>query len=123
MKRLMTGFLIAASLGAQVTYERLVNAAKEPRNWLTYWGDYGAVRYRELNQIDTGNVKDLRVDWIFQTGVPGAFEAMPLVIDSIMYFTAAGGHAYALDARSGRQLWHYQHAFTGERKKIGRAHV
>ena len=45
---------------------------------------------------------------------------MPLVVDGIMYFTAAGGHAYAIDARAGRQLWHYQHPFTpGARKRAG----
>jgi alcohol dehydrogenase (cytochrome c) len=119
MKRLLAVLTMAGSLGAQVTFERLVNAQKEPQNWLTYWGDYGAVRYRELNQVHTGNVKDLRTEWMFQTGVPGAFETTPLAIDGVLYFTAAGGHAYAVDARSGRQLWHYQHAFAGERKRAG----
>jgi len=93
-----------------VPYERILNAATEPRNWLTYWGDYSAVRYRELNQINTQNVHDLRVEWMFQTGQPGAFETVPLVVDGIMYFTAANGYAYAVDARSGRQLWMYKYA-------------
>src|SRR5438045_393024 len=119
MKRLITALALAGSLSAQVSYERLVNANKEPQNWLTYWGDYSAVRYRELNQIHTGNVKDLRADWMFQTGVAGAFETMPLVVDGIMYFTAAGGNAYAIDARSGRQLWHYGHVFPPDRKRAG----
>jgi alcohol dehydrogenase (cytochrome c) len=116
MKRLFVAFAVSGILAAQVPYERIVNQAKEPHNWLTYWGDYAATRYRELAQINPGNVGTLRADWIFQTGVPGAFEAVPLVVDGIMYFTASGGHAYALDARSGRQLWHYQHSFSPERK-------
>ena len=61
----------------------------EPQNWLTYWGDYGAQRYRALKQINTANVKDLRLEWMFQTGQAGAFETVPLVVDGIMYFTAA----------------------------------
>ncbi len=47
---------------------------------------------------------------MFQTGQPGAFETVPLVVDGIMYLTAANGYAYALDARSGRQLWMYKYA-------------
>ena len=99
----------AAALGQPVSFDRIVHAASEPQNWLTYWGEYGAVRHRALNQIDTGNVKDLRVDWMFQTQQTGAFETVPLVVDGIMYLTAAGGYAYALDAVSGRQLWMYKY--------------
>jgi alcohol dehydrogenase (cytochrome c) len=102
--------LAAASLHAQsVSFHRIVNALSEPQNWLTYWGDYSAQRYRTLKQIDTRNVKDLRLEWMFQTGQSGAFETVPLVVDGIMYFTAANGFAYAVDARSGRQLWQYKY--------------
>jgi alcohol dehydrogenase (cytochrome c) len=79
MKRVITlGLLAASMLAAQVTYERIVNALQEQQNWLTYWGDYSAIRHRDLKQIHTGNVKDLRLDWMFQTGLPGDFEAVPL---------------------------------------------
>src|SRR5947209_16570306 len=101
----------AALLPAQVTYDRLVNALKEQQNWLTYWGDYSAIRHRDLKQIDTGNVKNLRLEWMYQTGKPGAFETIPLVADRIMYFTAPDGMAVALDAASGRQLWQYKYTF------------
>ena len=115
--RLPILILIAAGwLPAQVPYERLVHAPSEPQNWLTYWGDYSAIRHRTLDQINTANVKDLRLTWMFQTGVTGAFEVVPLVVDGIMYFTAGSGQAYALDARTGRQLWAYKHAFPPGRK-------
>src|SRR5713226_2867041 len=104
-------------LSAQnVSYDRLVHALEEQQNWLTYWGDYSAVRHRDLKQINTSNVKNLRVDWIFQTGQAGSFEAVPLVVDGVMYVTVANGYAYALDARSGRQLWMYKHVFPPGRK-------
>ena len=105
------GWLVCSLLACaqNVTFERIVNAAKDPQNWLTYSGDYGAQRYRELNQINTTNAKNLRLDWIFQTGQPGAFETVPLVVDGIMYVTAANGYAFAVDARSGRQLWAYKY--------------
>jgi alcohol dehydrogenase (cytochrome c) len=108
----------AALLPAQnVTYDRLVHALDEQQNWLTYWGDYSAMRHRDLNQINTSNVKNLRVDWIYQTGQAGSFEAMPLVVDGVMYVTAANGYAYALDARSGRQLWLYNTLFRRAGKR------
>ena len=94
-----------------VTYERLVNALKEQQNWLTYWGDYSAIRHRDLKQIDTANVNRLRVEWMFQTGRSGAFETEPLVVDGIMYLTIDGGGAAAVDARTGRQLWRYSYVF------------
>ena len=121
MRRAACGWLVfAALLPAQnVTYDRLVHALDEQQNWLTYWGDYSAVRHRDLKQINTSNVKNLRVDWIYQTGQAGSFEAVPLVVDGVMYVTAANGYAYALDARSGRQLWLYKHAFPPGRKANG----
>jgi alcohol dehydrogenase (cytochrome c) len=100
---------LCSAASAQVSFERLVNAAREPQNWLTYWGDYSAIRHRDLKQITPSNVKDLRVEWMFQTDEGGRFQTVPLVDDGIMYFTAAGGHGYALDARTGRQLWHYKY--------------
>lgn len=98
-----------AAPAPSLPFDRIVHALDEPQNWLTYWGDYSAQRYRTLKQIDTSNVKDLRLEWMFQTGQSGAFETVPLVVDGIMYFTAAGGFAYAIDARSGRQLWQYKY--------------
>lgn len=105
--------------GQNVTYDRLVHALSEQQNWLTYWGDYSAVRHRDLNQINASNVKDLRVDWMYQTGQAGSFETVPLVVDGVMYLTGPNGYAYALDARSGRQLWLYKHAFPPGRKADG----
>ncbi len=110
MKHLLFLLALAVPAPAQVTYERIVDALKEPQNWLTYWGDYGAVRFRSPKQIDTANVKNLRVEWMYQTGIPGAFETTPLVVDGVMYFTASKSNAYAIDAKSGRELWHYGYA-------------
>jgi alcohol dehydrogenase (cytochrome c) len=109
MKPLFFLFSLAATLSGQVTSERIVGALNEQQNWLTYWGDYGAIRFRNLKQIDTSNVRNLRAEWMYQTGLPGAFQTTPLVVDGIMYFTASRSSAYAVDARTGRELWHYRH--------------
>ena len=108
-----------ASVGAQgawgqVTYERLLKAVDEPHNWLTYSGDYSGRRYSLLKQIHTGNVEQLAVHWVFQTRTPDKFEATPLVIDGIMYLSAPEGHAYALDAGTGRLIWSYQYKLPRE---------
>jgi alcohol dehydrogenase (cytochrome c) len=103
-----TGFL-GGSGG--VSDERLTHAAKEPQNWLTYWGDYSAIRYRTLDQINIANVRKLGVDWIYQSGKAGSWEVVPLVVDGIMYISAPDGVAAALDARSGRELWRYNYNF------------
>ena len=77
----------ANSVWAQVSYERLLKATQEPHNWFTYSGDYSGRRYNLLKQIHTGNVGHLAVQWVFQTGATGHFQATPLVIDGIMYLT------------------------------------
>ena len=98
----------ANSVWAQVSYERLLKAAQEPHNWFTYSGDYSGRRYSLLKQIHTGNVEHLAVQWVFQTGATGLFQATPLVIDGIVYLTGQDNRAYALDARTGRPIWRYQ---------------
>src|ERR1700694_744510 len=116
MRRMFAGFLIAWGIAAgqkttgPITSDRIVNALKDQQNWLTYWGDYTAVRHRDIDQINTQNVKNLRVEWIFQTGLRGgSFETVPLVVDGVMYFTGGEGTAFAIDALTGRQLWDYRY--------------
>jgi alcohol dehydrogenase (cytochrome c) len=92
---------------AQVTAEQFVGADRQPQNWVTYSGDYGGKRYSELKQIDAANVSRLAPAWIFQTSVAGKLETTPLAIDGILYFTGADDHGYAVDARTGRTIWHY----------------
>ena len=93
---------------AQVTSGRLLNASREPQSWLTYSGNYSGWRYSELSEINTRNVPQLRVEWVFQTGVPGQVESTPIVADGMIYITAANNNVFALDARTGRQIWRYQ---------------
>ncbi len=100
--------LVAAHAAAQVTSERLVNAAKEPQNWLTYSGDYAGRRFSPLDQVNRENVHALVAKWVFQTGATGKLETTPLVVDGILYGTGQDDRAFALDARTGRPIWLYQ---------------
>ena len=90
-----------------LTYDRIRKASAEPQNWLTYWGDYGAKHYSSLSQINSTNVSTLQAQWAFQMPGDGIVESVPLVVDGVMYTTGPPGQVFALDARSGRQIWRY----------------
>ncbi len=89
-----------------VTFERLKASAKEPQNWLTYWGDLRGTHYSGLSSITPANVRSLSSSWAYQLGGPRA-ESTPLVVDGVMYVTGARNNAAALDARTGRAIWQY----------------
>ena len=96
------------SLYGAVDENDLLKAASNDSNWLMYGRTYDAHRFSPLNQINTKNVNRLIPVWTFQTGVLDGFECSPLVIDGIMYLTTPWNHAYAVDCKTGSQLWHYQ---------------
>jgi alcohol dehydrogenase (cytochrome c) len=101
-------FITIIPAGAQVTFERLVNSAKEPQNWMTYSGDYSGKRFSGLNQINKTNAHTMVAKWVYQTGATGKLETSPLAVDGILYATAQDDRAFALDARTGRPIWMYQ---------------
>lgn len=76
-------------------------------NWTSYNGDYTGRRYSSLREIDLGNVAKLRLAWIFHPGNSQSLEATPVVVNGVMYVTSAND-VFALDARAGRVVWHYQ---------------
>lgn len=104
---------------AQVSYERLRNADQEPGSWLTYSGAYHGQRFSKLDQISTGNVADLRPVWVYQAEGSGEIETTPLVADGVMYVTELEARVTALDVRTGRPLWTYQHAMPEGVLNIG----
>ncbi len=93
----------------EVTDEMLLNAGKDGKNWLMYGRDYTNQRYSPLTQITTANVSKLVPKWVFQTGVVHSFENTPIVVDGVMYITTPFNHVFAIDARTGKQLWKYEH--------------
>ena len=70
-----------------------------------YHGDYSGRRYSPLTQINSSNVKGLATAWSYRTGV-GGIKATPLEINGVLYFSAPD-HAWAVDARTGKELWHF----------------
>jgi len=111
MKRpLLLLILIAASLRAQVSFDRLLNADKEPNNWLTYSGTMMSQRYSPLAQITPQNVRNLQLQWVYQARSLEKFEATPLVVDGILYTVQAPNDVVAIDAVTGRVFWTYSYA-------------
>jgi alcohol dehydrogenase (cytochrome c) len=92
-----------------VSQDMLDRAAGDGNNFLHTNGNYEQTRYYPSRQINTSNVGNLRPAWIFQTEIVDTMETTPIVVDGVMYVTTAFNHVYALDARTGAQIWHHKH--------------
>jgi alcohol dehydrogenase (cytochrome c) len=114
MRALLFTLLCTVSLAAQqagpatVSSQDLLGGLKDPSKWLLYHGNYSGHRHSPLTQITPENVNRLAAQWTFQSGVTGSFQTTPLVIDGVLYVSGWGGNAWAIDARSGRQIWRYR---------------
>lgn len=99
---------ISKSANAQTAanMDWLLNPAKD--TWPTYHGDYSGRRHSPLTQITQENVNQLALAWAFQTNETLQIKGSPLLYDGILYVTTTD-NIWAVDARSGRQLWRYRH--------------
>jgi alcohol dehydrogenase (cytochrome c) len=109
--------ILSAPVCAQVSFERIVNADKEPENWLTYSRNYLGHRFSPLAEIDTSNVSGLKIKWAYQFHTPNN-EVSPIVVDGVMYVTGPNSAA-ALDTRTGRTLWNWQRPIPADYHNIG----
>jgi alcohol dehydrogenase (cytochrome c) len=122
--------LASAAQGAERGLDPAALTRPPTDAWPTYHGDYSGRRYSTLSQINTTNVKNLTLAWVYRanTSAAGAttivggegpekppastgnfrleIKSTPLMVDGILYFTAPD-HVWAVDARTGRELWHY----------------
>ena len=96
------GFCLAQGVDRSI----LVNPP--PDTWPGYHGDYSGKRHSHLTQINPHNVDQLGLAWAFQTGQSAEIKSSPLVVDGVIYFTVLDD-VWAVDARSGHQLWHYSY--------------
>jgi PQQ-dependent dehydrogenase (methanol/ethanol family) len=91
-----------------VTQDILNRAGGDGNNFLLTNVDYAQTRFYPNRQINTDNVARLHPAWIFQTDVKDSLETSPIVVNGIMYVTTSFDHVYALNARTGEELWHYK---------------
>jgi alcohol dehydrogenase (cytochrome c) len=108
----LAGSMLASpALAADVTADRLVNADKEPQNWLMNHRTYDAQRYSPLDRINKANVKSLKLAYAVALGgtaVNEDLEATPLAEDGFLYIVDQWGVLYKIDGRSGdtgRIVW------------------
>ena len=80
-------------------------------SWPEYHGDYSGRRHSALTQITPQNVKNLSLAWAFQTDQNRPIKSSPLLVDGVLYFTVPD-NIWAVDARSGHQIWHYNQPTT-----------
>ena len=92
-----------------VTQTMLNRAAGDSGNFLHTNGNYEQTRFYPSSQINKNNVSKLKVAWIFQTEVVESMETTPIVVNDVMYVTTSFNHVYALNAGTGKEIWHYKH--------------
>jgi alcohol dehydrogenase (cytochrome c) len=97
-------------------FDDLLAGLKDPSRWPMYSGDFTAQRHSPLTQITPANVSRLTPQWTFQTdqspymttGRGGGLQSVPLELDGVIYMAGTMGRVFAIDARSGRQIWQYR---------------
>jgi len=105
---LLVTFLYVPLVSAVVVNE---NAISHPAGeWLSYGRDYKEHRYSPLDSINRDTVKELDLAWSFKFDTARAMEATPLVHNGVIYVSTAWSHVHAIDARTGKQIWHYDSA-------------
>ncbi len=121
----LAGIVVAAALSilpaaaqpaAQVPAAQVNGAAIEhqtPGEWLSYGRTYSAQRFSPLNEINAANVKQLGVAWDFRTYTVRGLEATPIVDHGVMYVTGSWSKVWALDAKTGKELWSYDPQVPG----------
>ncbi len=106
------------ALSADVTWDRLLNAHKDPNNWMMYHQSFQGHHYSGLSQINTRNVKRMKVAW---THIPPAakrgIQSFPLAVDGVLYYTSTSGQLFALDGATGALKWSYKAKIDTERSE------
>lgn len=108
-----------AALAEPVDDARLTAAAGG--DWLLPGRDYANRRFAQVPTITRDSVKRLVPKWIYQTGYAATFQTTPLVADGVMYLSAPFSHVIAVDARTGRERWRYEHKSTAKKLCCGPA--
>jgi quinohemoprotein ethanol dehydrogenase len=98
---------------ADVNESRIINADREPRNWMTYGRAYDERRFSPLHQINDQNVSRLGLAWFYDLDTNRGQEATPIVVDGVMYFTSAWSKVFALNAATSKPLWSYDPKVPG----------
>jgi alcohol dehydrogenase (cytochrome c) len=108
---LVTGLVVVvtfASLAFAQGLDPAVLLNPPSDTWPMYHGDYSGRRHSRLSEITPDNVHELTLVWAFQTGQPQPIKASPILVNGVIYITMPD-HLWAIDARSGREIWRYRY--------------
>ena len=94
-----------ASVQSQINVSAQDMTAPMAGNWLSYNGDYSGRRYSPLSQVNVKNAEQLRAEWVFHSRNTDHLEVTPVVVNGIMFVTSSND-TFALDAQTGRTVWH-----------------
>ena len=116
MRALLMVLVCSVTLAAQqasaplvTNQDLLAGLPSDGSKWLMNNGNYFGHRYSPLTQITPQNVNQLKAQWTSQTGLTPNLQSTPLFVDNVLYVTGFNGNAaWAIDARSGRQIWRYR---------------
>ena len=109
--RIAIALFLAASTFAQ-TLDPAKLAKAPTDSWPSFNGDYSGRRFSPLTNITADNVTSLSLSWVYRINAtssgpfPGSIKSTPVVVDGVMFFTIPD-HVWAIDARTGRELWHF----------------
>jgi alcohol dehydrogenase (cytochrome c) len=108
----LAGSAAVLAQAGQIDSKDLLSGLANHSRWLTHSGNYASTRHSPLRQITPENVSTLAPLWSFDTGLgfgrQAKFEATPIVIDGTLYVTGLYNHAWAIDGRTGKVIWHYE---------------
>ncbi len=105
----------AASAGGDRAKSDAGNASQAD-DWSYYGHDAGGMRYSPLDDINRGNVTQLKVAWVYHTGdispdgrdtVRSGLETTPILVDGTLYVTTGFSRVIALDPETGAKRWSY----------------
>lgn len=92
-----------------VTQDMLDRAYGDSNNFLHTNANYHQTRFYPAQHINLKNVHKLKLAWEFKTEVVESMETSPIVVNGVMYVTTSFNHVYALNAKTGKRIWHYKH--------------
>jgi len=82
---------------------------KQDVEWATYGNDLNNQRYARVDQINVNNIGQLKLAWQYRTGIRGTFQATPIMKDGVMFVSLPFNHVIAINAKTGKELWRYEH--------------
>ncbi len=116
MRMKLLSVLVAAALAplaahATVTDQMIESDAATPGDVLSSGLGTQGQRYSPLKAINNGNIGRLVPAWSYSFGgeKQRGQQSQPLIHEGVMYVTASYSRIYALDTKTGKRLWKYEH--------------